>query len=117
MKKKVLVSFLRSPVGTTFYLEGVRIALGILSGEEEHEVTVAYVGSGVRCALKGVERSYSKSLLDLLKKEVVNGRFYVEKESLEAERISETELDESFAVASRDELRKMMSSADVTLSF
>jgi sulfur relay (sulfurtransferase) DsrF/TusC family protein len=116
-KKKVLVSFLRSPVGSTYYLEGVRIALGIMSGEEEHEVTVAYLGSGVRCALKGVDRSYSKSLVDLLKKSVVNGRFYVEKESLDLEGITEKELDDGFAVASREELRKMMSGADLTLSF
>ena len=117
MKKKVLVTFLRSPVGTTFYLEGVRIALGILSGDEEHEVTVAYVGTGVRCALKGVERSYSKSLLDLLKKAVVNERFYVERESLETEGMSEEELDEGFVAASREDLQRAMSSADVTLSF
>lgn len=115
--KKVFIQFLRPPVGSVFYLEGVRIALGILSGDETHEVTIAYVGRGVRCALKGVDRSYTKSMIDLLKKDVVGGRFYVEKESLEADGISETDLDGNFAVTSREEIRKMMLSADVTFSF
>ncbi|MDG7001006.1 MAG: DsrE family protein [Nitrososphaerota archaeon] len=117
MKKKVFIAFLRSPVGSTYYLEGVRIALGILSGDEEHEVTVAYLGKGARCALRGVNRSYAASLLDLFEKNESGKRFYVEKESLQAEKISEEELDEKFAVASHQELRKKMHEADLTLSF
>ena len=117
MKKKVFVSFLRSPVGSTYYLEGIRIALGILSGNEEHEVTVAYLGKGVRCALREVDRSYAASMLDLFEKNEAGKRFYVEKESLDAEGISETELDENFAAASRQELSKKMLEADLTLSF
>ncbi len=112
-----MVLFLRSPVGSSYFLEGVRVALGILSGTEDHEVTLAYAGSGVRCTIKGVERSYSKSMLDLLKKGVLEGRFYVEKESLDKEGLSEKELDENFAVASREKIQKMMSGADVMLSF
>jgi sulfur relay (sulfurtransferase) DsrF/TusC family protein len=117
VEKKVFIQFLKSPVGSTFYLEGVRIALGILSGDEAHEVSVAYIGRGVRCALRGVERSYTKSMIDLLRKGIAGGRFYVEKESMEAERISHNELDEAFSVASREELQKKMLAADVTLSF
>ncbi|MDG6995633.1 MAG: DsrE family protein [Nitrososphaerota archaeon] len=117
MKKKVFISFLKSPVGSTYYLEGTRIALGILSGNEEHEVTIACLGNGVRCAIRGVDRSYASSLLDMFGQNESGKRFYVEKESLREEGISESELDERFAVASREELSKKMIDADLTFSF
>jgi sulfur relay (sulfurtransferase) DsrF/TusC family protein len=117
MKKKVFISFLKPPVGTSFYLEGIRIALGILSGDESHEVTVAYFGKGVRCALRDVDASYTQSMLDLLRKEIAGGHFYVEKESLDSEHISEKELGETFTTLPRKRLHEIMASADVTFSF
>jgi sulfur relay (sulfurtransferase) DsrF/TusC family protein len=117
MKKSVFVSFLKPPISTSFHLEGIRIALGILSGDEDHEVTVAYMGRGARCALRGVDASYTKGMLDLLKKEVAGGVFYVEKESLDQERISEKEIGETFSVVPRKRLQEMMAAADVTFSF
>ncbi|MDG6997904.1 MAG: DsrE family protein [Nitrososphaerota archaeon] len=115
--KRVFISFLNSPVGSTFYLEGLRLALGTLSGSEDHNVTVAYLGRGARCALKGVDKSYAVGLIELFKKNAAGKRFYVDKESLSQEAISESELDESFEVTTRDELRKKILEADVTFSF
>ena len=117
MKKKVFISFLRSPVGSTHYLEGTRIALGILSGDDEHEITVACLGKGVRCALRDVDRSYASSLLDLFGQNDSGKKFYAEKESLDEEKISESELDERFAVAPREDLRRKMTEADLSFSF
>lgn len=117
MKKKIFISFLKSPVGTTFHLEGLRVAGGCKAGDDDHEVTIAYLGSGVRCALKGVDMSYAKSMLDLFDKDSSGKRFYVEKESLEDKGISESELDENFGIESRDELRKRMLESDVVFSF
>ncbi|MDG7007083.1 MAG: DsrE family protein [Nitrososphaerota archaeon] len=115
MDKKVFVAFIRSPAGSSFYLEGVRAALGVVSGSEEHEITIAYLGKGTRCALRGVDRGYSASMLALLAKS--GTEFFVEKESLDAQRITESDLDAGFVPASRAELLRMMSNADVTLSF
>ncbi|MGA2199258.1 MAG: DsrE family protein [Nitrososphaerales archaeon] len=117
MPKRVFISFLRSPVGSAYPIEGLRLALGILGGDEEHEITFAYVGKGVRGALKGVDRSYAQGFLELLPRDGAGHLFYAERESLEEEGISESELDESFGVASRDELREKMLQADVTFSF
>ena len=117
MKKSVFIAFLKPPISTSFHLEGIRVALGILSGDEDHEVTVAYIGKGVRCALKDVDTAYTKSMLDLLRKDIAGGQFYVEKESLDAEHISEKELGDSFAVLPRRRLHGMMAAADVMLSF
>jgi sulfur relay (sulfurtransferase) DsrF/TusC family protein len=117
IEMEVFVSFLKSPVGDTYYLEGLRIALGIMGGSEEHNVIVAFIGKGARCALKGVDRSYGKSLFELFQKDSNGKRFYVERESLMEQGITESELDEDFQMLSRDELRKKMMLADVTLSF
>lgn len=114
---KVFVSFLKSPVGTTYYLEGLRVSLGIMGGTDDHNVDVAFIGKGARCALKGVDKSYGKSLFELFKKNASGKRFYVEAESLREQGIAESELDEDFEIASRDELSKKMLNADVTMSF
>jgi sulfur relay (sulfurtransferase) DsrF/TusC family protein len=117
LERTVFVSFLKPPISTAFHLEGIRVALGILSGDEDHRVTVAYIGKGVRCALKGVDASYTKGMLDNLRKSVSGGKFYVEKESLDEERISEKELGETFEILPRKKMLEMMARADVTLSF
>jgi len=117
MKKSVFVAFLKPPISSSFHLEGIRVALGILSGDEDHEVTIAYLGKGARCALKDVDASYTKGMLDLLKKKVSGGRFYVEKESMVSEHISEKDLGDAFSVLPRKRLHEMMAAADVTLSF
>ena len=117
MTKKVFISILRPPVGTSYYIEGLRLALGILGGDEEHEITIAHIGKGVACALKGVDRSYAKDFMELLPKDGSGHLFYAERESLKEEGISESELDEGFGIASRDDLREKMMQADVVFSF
>lgn len=116
-RKRVFISFLRPPVGTSYYTEGIRLALGVLGGTEDHAVTLAHIGKGVACARRGVSRSYAQGLLELFPKDAAGNIFYVEKESLEEEGMAESELDEGFTVASRIELREKMLQADVTFSF
>ena len=114
---RVFVSFLKSPVGTTYYLEGLRIALGILGGDDDHDVEVAFIGKGTRCALRGVDKSYGKGLFDMFQKNASGKRFYVDRESLKEQGIAESDLDENYEVTSREELSKKMLSADITMSF
>ena len=113
----VFVSFLKSPVGTTYNVEGLRVALGTMGGDDDHYVTVAFIGKGVRCALKGVDKSYGKGLIEMFQKNSGGKRFYVEQESLMMEGISESELDEDFQVTSRADLGRKMLQADLTMSF
>jgi sulfur relay (sulfurtransferase) DsrF/TusC family protein len=116
LAKKVFLAFLRHPVGSSYYPEGLRLALGALGGAEEHELTVAHIGKGVYCALRGVDRSYAQALLDLFPRDPDGRLFLVERESMEEEGVPESELDDGFAVVSRDELRERMLGADVTFS-
>lgn len=117
MNKRVFISFLRPPVGSSYYTEGIRLALGVLGGTEDHVVTLAHMGRGVMCARKGVSRSYAQDLLELFPKDRAGNTFYVEKESLEEQGMAESELEAGFAVASRSELREKMFQADITFSF
>jgi sulfur relay (sulfurtransferase) DsrF/TusC family protein len=111
------MAFLRPPVGSSYYIEGLRLTLGVIGGTEEHEITVAHIGKGVACALKGVDRSYAKGTLDLFPRDSAGNAFLVERESLEREGFSESDLEAGFAVRSRDELRERMLEADATFSF
>lgn len=56
-------------------------------------------------------------MLEFFQKDAAGNTFYVERESLDEERISESELDAGFAIASRDDLREKMLQADASFSF
>ena len=83
----------------------------------EHEITFAHLGKGVRGALKGVDRSYAQGFLELFQKDGAGNLFYVERESLAEEGVSQSELAEGFGIASRDELREKMLDSDAVFSF
>ena len=108
---------MRSPVGSSYYIEGLRLALGILGGDEEHEVAIAHIGKGVRCALRDVDRAYANGFIEFFLSNEDGKKFYVERESLEAEGLLESELDDNFAVVSRDFLAEKLLQADFVLSF
>jgi sulfur relay (sulfurtransferase) DsrF/TusC family protein len=116
MPKNVFVSFLRSPVGSIYPVEGLRAAGGMLSGADEHKVTVAFMGKGARCAIKGVDLWYASKFMKLFP-ESGGKKFYVEEESLKDEGIDRSQVADEFAVIPRAQLRQMMLSADICLSF
>ena len=116
MGKKVFVAFFRPPVSSSFHVEGLRMAIGIVSGADDHKITVAYIGKGARCAVRGVDRSYSTTFIEFLP-DKAGKKFLVDEESLKEEGIDLKELADDFAVVSRKELSRMMLDADVTLSF
>lgn len=97
-------------------MEGLRIASGLVRGEDKHRVTVAFMGPGVRCALRGVDRSYAVKFLDFFPARD-GKKFYVEEESIREQGIEPAQLAEEFAVASRKELARMMRDADLCISF
>jgi sulfur relay (sulfurtransferase) DsrF/TusC family protein len=116
VSKSIFVSFLRPPVGSTFFVEGLRVAGGLVRAEDHHKVTVAFIGKGARCAIRGAERSYAVKFLDFFP--ATGGKkFYVEEESLKEEGIDRSLVADEFAVATRKELGQMMLSSDLCISF
>jgi sulfur relay (sulfurtransferase) DsrF/TusC family protein len=108
--------FLRAPVGSAFFVEGLRVSAGMLSGDDNHRVTVAFVGRGARCAAKGVDRMYATKFIEFFPD--YNGkRFLVEEESLIDEGIDPTAIADDFSVYSRKDIRSLMLKADLCLSF
>ena len=86
-QRHVLVTFNHAPYGSIYYTEGLRAAVGVTSGIDEHTVDVLYLGDGVHFALKDVDRSDSARYLATLSAQGVNLR--VEREALQARNISE----------------------------
>ena len=116
MAKDILVLFIRPPVSSAFFVEGLRVSAGMLSGDENHRVTAAFVGKGARCAVKGVDRMYATKFLEFFPQEG-GKKFLVEKESLKEEGIDPKLLSDDFAVAPRAEISGLMLKADLCLSF
>ncbi len=104
-------------MGSSYYIEGLRLALGVLGGTDDHEVTIAHLGKGVYSALKGVDRSYADGLMSMFQKDARGNLFYVERESLAEAGIPESDVADGFGIASRDELRERMLQADAVFSF
>jgi sulfur relay (sulfurtransferase) DsrF/TusC family protein len=116
MSKSIFVSFLRAPVGSVFFVEGLRVAGGFVRDEGHHQVTLAFLGKGARCAVRGVDRSYAVKFLDFFPAKD-GKKFYVEEESLREQGIDRSQLADEFAVATRKELGEMMRKADICVSF
>jgi sulfur relay (sulfurtransferase) DsrF/TusC family protein len=116
LSKNVLVLFLRTPVSSAYFVEGLRVSAGMLSGDENHKVTAAFVGKGARCAVKGVDRMYATKFLEFFPDEG-GKKFLVEEESLKEEGIDPKLLADDFAVAPRAEISRLMLKADLCLSF
>jgi sulfur relay (sulfurtransferase) DsrF/TusC family protein len=114
--KEVFVAFLKSPVSSAYFVEGLRVSAGMLSGDEDHKVTVAFIGKGARCAVKGVDRMYATKFLEFFP-EVDGKKFLVEEESLKDEGIDPATLASEFKVVSRSEISGLMLKADLCLSF
>lgn len=116
MEKKILFMFLRAPFGSIYYTEGMRAAVGMMAGLDEHKVTCAYIGDGAYYCLKGSDKSESAGYVKTIS-DISETAYYVEKESLAERNIAEDELDEMFKVISRDELAKLIADNDVVYDF
>jgi len=114
--KSIFVSFLRAPVGSTHFVEGLRVAGGLVRSEDHHQVTLAFMGKGALCAIKGVDRSYAVKFLDFFPAKE-GKKFLVEEESLRDQGVDRSQLAEEFAVVSRKGLSEVMRKADLCISF
>ncbi len=114
-QKRVVVLFERRPFGTIHYVEGLRAALGIASGWDEHEVELIFLGEGAWYALKNVTRTDALKYLNTLGK--LGFGLKVERESVAELGIAEQDVGSEFGVISRDELLAILERADHTVHF
>ena len=114
-QRHVLITFSHAPYGSIYYTEGLRAAVGVTSGIDEHTVGVLYLGDGVYFALKDVDRSDTTKYLATLSAQAV--ALHVEKEALEARKISKSDLADDVEVISRDQALELLRRADLTIDF
>lgn len=114
-QKHVLVTINQPPYGSIYYTEGLRAAVGVTSGIDEHKVSVAYLGDGAFFALRGVDRKDTDRYLATLKKQ--GSRLIVEKESLRERGIKEKDVALEFEVLPRKDLAKLVQEADFVMDF
>lgn len=114
-QRRVLITFNSAPYGNIFYTEGLRAAVGVTSGIDEHTVDLLYLGDGVTFALKDVDRTDSAKYLATLSAQGV--KLKAGKEDLAARGIKESELADDVEVVSREQALALVRRADVTIDF
>ena len=114
-EKNVLITMNQAPYGSIYYTEGLRAAVGVTSGIDEHKVTVVYLGDGAYFAIEGIDRKDTETYIGTLKKS--ENKLMVEKESLEERNIKESRVAEDVEIISRTEVLKLVQAADVTIGF
>ena len=114
-EKKVVISFNRAPYGSIFYTEGLRAAVGVTAGIDEHKVDVIFLGDGVFFALKNVARDDSKGYLGTLAK--LGTKLYAEEESLNDRKIAKDALAGDVEVIQRKKVLELYQKSDATIDF
>ena len=114
-QRHVLVTFNHAPYGSIYYTEGLRAAVGVTSGVDEHTVEVLYLGEGVRFALKDIDRRDSARYLATLAS--LGAKLQVEREALTERGIEEAELAEDVEVIDRRRALELVRAADLTIDF
>jgi len=114
-QRHVLITFNHAPYGSVYYTEGLRAAVGVTSGIDEHTVDLLYLDDGVHFARKDLERTDSARYLATLSAQGVNLK--VKREDLEARGISDSELADDVEVISHDQALDLVRRADLTIDF
>lgn len=114
-QRHILFTFNHAPHGSIWYNEGLRAAVGVTAGVDEHTVDVVYLGDGVYFALKDVDRANCAKYLGTLS--AMGATLRAERESLEERGIAEGDLADDIQVIPRAELVDLIQSADLTVDF
>jgi len=114
-QRHILFTFNRAPYGSVYYTEGLRAAVGVTSGIDEHTVDLLYLGDGVNFALKDVDRTDSLKYLVTLAN--LGTKLKVEKESLDERCINEADLAGDVEVIRRADALDLVRRADLTIDF
>lgn len=114
-QRHVLITFNHAPYGSIYYTEGLRAAVGVGGGVDEHTVDVLYLGDGVYFALKEVDRTDSAKYLATLS--ALGVSLKVEQEALQARSISKSDLADDVEVIDREQALELVRRADLTIDF
>ncbi len=114
-EKKVAVTLSHAPYGSIFYTEGLRAAVGVTAGIDEHTVDVIYIDDGVLYALKDTDRSDSAHYLAALNES--GARFLAESGALINRGLDPEALADDIVPTSIEEISAILADADVHMGF
>ncbi|MDE3073991.1 MAG: DsrE family protein [Chloroflexota bacterium] len=114
-QRHVLLTFNHLPYGSIYYTEGLRAAVGVTSGIDEHTVDLLYLGDGVHFAVKDLDRADSAKYLATLSKQGV--KLKVDREALRARGLSEADVAQDVEVIDRTDALELVRRADMTIDF
>ena len=115
-QKQLLVLFQHPPIGTIYYAEGLRLAMGVATmSKEEHTVEVVYRGDGAYFALQSVDRiSAAPFISALLRAGCV---LKVEEESLASRHISHDSVATDIEIINPRKVKELIKQSDFVLDF
>jgi len=115
-KKKIAITISQPPHGSDKALEGLRMAVGLCAGEDEHEVSVIFCGDGVYNVLSDIIwDDVCQNCWSMLKK--LKLQLFVDSESMDEHGIQEADIDEPIELLNRTEIVKIITSTDHHLDF
>lgn len=114
-KKNILVSFMRNPYGSIYFGEGLRAAVGIASGIDEHDVKIAFLSDGVFFCLKGASREETSMYIKTLSSMGI--KMLVDRQSLSDRQISEEKVEDIFQIVPGEEILELYKWSDHNIDF
>lgn len=115
-QKQLLILFQHPPIGTIYYAEGLRLAMGVATmGKEEHSVDVVYRGDGAYFALQSVDRIGAAPFISALLR--AGCVLKVEEESLSSRHISHDQVATDMEIINHQKVTELIKQSDFVLDF
>lgn len=115
-QKQLLILFQHPPIGTIYYAEGLRLAMGVATmGKEEHTVEIVYRDDGAYFALQAVDRIGAAPFISALLR--AGCVLKVENESLASRNISHDSVATDIEIINHQKVKDLVKQADFILSF
>jgi sulfur relay (sulfurtransferase) DsrF/TusC family protein len=115
VKKRILVTIHHPPFGSMFFSEGLRAAVGISSGLDEHLVDLLFMGDGVFCGLKDAD--YKDLQRFFMQLRSVSSSFFLEEEALGERGLKPENVSSDFKILSRREIVGKLKEYDFNLDY
>jgi sulfur relay (sulfurtransferase) DsrF/TusC family protein len=115
-KKNIVITISKPPHGTDKVQEGLRMAVGLCAGEDEHDVSVIFSEDGIYNILSDVVwDEVCENCWKMLKK--LKLKMYVDSDSMQERGVHEADMDDPMALLKGKDVIGLVSSADVHMDF
>lgn len=115
-KKNVTITISNPPHGNNCVVEGLKIAVGLCAGTDEHNLTVIFCGDGIFNLLSDISwDETSSNCWKMVKK--LGLTLYVDEESMLERGVQEADIDEPVKLVNRTDITKLLKNSDLHMDF